>query len=48
MAVSNARGRITHAFIGLVVLMGVFAMVYFVETVFDVDLLEIDIGLLGL
>lgn len=47
MAVSNARGRITHAFIGLVVLMGVFAMVYFVETVFEVDLLEIDIGSLG-
>lgn len=48
VAVANARSRISHAVIGLIVLMGVFAIVYFAEAIFEVDLLRIDIGLISL
>lgn len=48
VSVANARSRISHAVIGLIVLMGVFALVYFMEVIFDVDLLRIDVGLISL
>ena len=48
VAVANARSRISHAVIGLIVLMAVFAIVYFMEAIFEVDLLRIDIGLISL
>ncbi|GMR03397.1 MAG: hypothetical protein BMS9Abin21_236 [Thermodesulfovibrionia bacterium] len=48
MAVSNARSRIFHAIIGLLVLMAVFVIVRMVEEIFGVDLLKIDVGLISL
>jgi hypothetical protein len=42
--VENAKGRITNALIGFVLMVTVFAVVAFIETFFDVNILSIDIG----
>ena len=42
--VEAARGRITSALVGIVLLLGSFAIVKLVETFFGVDILSIDIG----
>ena len=43
-AVIQARGRITNALIGLVILFSTFAIVVVVEIFFGIDILTIDIG----
>lgn len=43
-AIEGARGRITAAFVGMVLLLSTFAIVKLVETFFGVDILTIDIG----
>lgn len=40
----SARGRISNALIGLVVLFATFAIIRLVETFFNVDILKIDLG----
>ena len=42
--VENARGRITNALVGFVLLIGSFAIVKLIETFFGIDILLIDIG----
>jgi hypothetical protein len=48
VAVENARARVTHALIGLVVLFSVFAIVKLVEIIFGTSILQLDIGALNL
>lgn len=43
-AVETARGRITNAIIGLVILLSVFAVAIVLETFFGIDILELDLG----
>ncbi len=43
-AVEGARGRITHALIGIVVLFSVFAIIKLIEGFFGINILSIDIG----
>jgi len=43
-AVSKARGRITSALVGLVILFAVFAIIELVENFFDIHILTLDIG----
>lgn len=45
-AVEQARGKVTNALVGLVILFSAFAIVLAVEAFFDVDILTIDIGVL--
>lgn len=45
-AVEQARGKVTNALVGLVILFSAFAIVLAVETFFGVDILTIDIGVL--
>jgi len=40
----NAKGRITNAIVGFVLLIGTFAIVKLIETFFGIDILSIDIG----
>ena len=42
----TARGRLTNAVIGLVILFSVFAIVSIIELIFDVSILSLDIGAL--
>ncbi|EKE06402.1 MAG: hypothetical protein ACD_19C00014G0016 [uncultured bacterium] len=42
--VENARGRITNAIVGFVLLIGSFAIVKLIEAFFGIDILLIDIG----
>lgn len=42
--VENAKGRITNALIGLILMVAVFAIIGFVEKFFGVNILSIDIG----
>ncbi len=46
--VENARNRITHALIGLVILFSVFAIVKVIEGIFGTSILSLDIGPLKL
>ncbi|KKQ92192.1 MAG: hypothetical protein UT58_C0003G0028 [Microgenomates group bacterium GW2011_GWC1_39_7b] len=43
-ALESARGRITSAVIGIVILLGAFAVINVVETFFGLNILTIDIG----
>ncbi|WKZ25369.1 MAG: hypothetical protein QY322_03175 [bacterium] len=43
-SVENAKGRITNAIIGLVLMVGVFAIAKLIEGFFGIDILSIDIG----
>ena len=45
-AIEGARGRITAAFAGLVLLLSTFAIIALIETFFGINILTIDIGLL--
>ena len=45
-AVEQARGKVTNALVGLVILFSAFAITFAVETFFGVDILTIDIGVL--
>ena len=40
----SAKGRITNAIVGFVLLIGTFAIVKLIETFFGIDILSIDIG----
>jgi len=42
--VENARGRITNALIGFILLIATFAIVKLIEAFFGIDILSIDIG----
>jgi hypothetical protein len=42
--VEGARGKITSAIVGLVVLLGAFALVSLIENLFGIDLLVINFG----
>lgn len=42
--VENAKGRITNALIGFVLMIATFAIVAIIETFFDINILSIDIG----
>ncbi len=42
--VENARGRITNALIGFVLMIATFAIVKLIEAFFGIDILSIDIG----
>lgn len=42
--VAKARGRITSALVGLVILFAVFAIVGLIESIFKIDILILDIG----
>lgn len=42
--VENAKGRITNALVGFVLMIGVFAIVKLIEAFFGIDILLIDIG----
>lgn len=42
--IESARGRITNALVGFVLLIGSFAIVKLIETFFGIDILLIDIG----
>jgi hypothetical protein len=42
--VENAKGRITNALVGFVLMIGVFAVVKLIEVFFGIDILLIDIG----
>ena len=42
--VENAKGRITNAIIGFVLLIGSFAVIKLIEAFFGIDILSIDIG----
>ena len=42
--VEAARNQITHAFVGLILLFSVFAVIKIVEVVFGVDILKIDVA----
>lgn len=48
VAVQNARGRILHALIGISLLLSVFAIITLIEMVFQVSILEIDVGIFNL
>ena len=43
-AVEGARGRITQALVGIILLFSVFAIVKLIETFFNINILSIDIG----
>ncbi len=43
-AIEGARGRITSALVGVVILFSTFALIKIVETFFGIDILTIDIG----
>lgn len=43
-SVENAKGRITNAIIGLVLMVGTFAIAKLIETFFGISILSIDIG----
>jgi hypothetical protein len=43
-AVESAKGRVTNAIVGLVLLFSTFAIVKLVETFFGINILTIDIG----
>src|SRR5258708_26849726 len=43
-AVEAARGRITQALVGIILLFSVFAIVKLIETFFNINILSIDIG----
>lgn len=43
-AVENARNRITHALVGLVLMFSAFAIIKAVEAIFGINLLLIDLG----
>jgi len=43
-AVGKARGRVTSAIIGIVILFAVFAIMLLIETIFKVHILTLDIG----
>ena|SRR3990172_7964998 len=45
-SLENARHKITHAIVGLVVLFALFAFLRVVETVFGIKILTLDIGAL--
>jgi hypothetical protein len=42
--VENAKGRITNAILGFILMIGVFAIVKLIEAFFGIDILLIDIG----
>lgn len=42
--IESARGRITSALVGLVLMLSTFAIVKLIETFFGIDILSIDIG----
>lgn len=42
--VENAKGRITNALIGFILMVAVFAIITFIETFFGINILSIDIG----
>lgn len=42
--VENARGRITNALVGFVLMIATFAIVRLIEAFFGIDILSIDIG----
>jgi hypothetical protein len=48
VAVEKARSRIINAFIGLVILLSLYAFINLVELFFDVNLTNIDLSNLGL
>lgn len=43
-AIESARGRITNAIVGLIILFALFALVGAIENFFDVNILSLDIG----
>lgn len=43
-AIEGARGRITSALVGIILLFSTFALVKIIETFFGIDILTIDIG----
>jgi hypothetical protein len=43
-AVEGARGRITHAVLGLIILLGIFAILALISTFFSVNLLYFDLS----
>lgn len=43
-ALEGARGKISNALIGFVVLLSVFALLKIIETFFNIDIINIDIG----
>lgn len=43
-AIEAARGRITAALVGIVLLLSTFALIKIIETFFGIDILTIDIG----
>lgn len=43
-AIEGARGRITQALIGIVVLFSVFAIIKLIEGLFGIKILTLDIG----
>lgn len=40
----NARNQVLHAIVGLIVLFSLFAILKLIQTLFDVDILNIDVG----
>ncbi len=45
-AIESARGKLTNAFIGLILLFAAFAIIKFIENFFGVSILTLDIGAL--
>lgn len=43
-AIESARGRITSALVGVIILFSTFAIIKIIETFFGIDILTIDIG----
>ena len=43
-AIEGARGRITSALVGIILLLSSFALIKIIETFFGIDILSIDIG----
>lgn len=43
-ALESAKGKITHALIGLIILFSVFAIMQLIEKIFGISILDLDIG----
>jgi len=43
-AIESARGKITNALVGIIVLFSLFALLKFLEDFFGIDILALDIG----
>jgi len=43
-AIEGARGRITNAIVGIIILLSTFALLKIIESFFGINILTIDIG----